>query len=263
MRTALYQRQASERVHVFDAGAMPWEETARPGLRLKSIRIDDDRGEFLGLIGFDRDVRSGLHQHQGVATSFILEGGLTDYMGHVHQNEVGINYRGSTHDAISYVPTVLVSKLEGPVTYPKEEKLLSGIHAGSTYESFRNPDPDIPPEINVAVDRVAPVESGIAGLRRHPIYDYAGSGLTRRLLQWRLRPETTIPAWQASDWVELWVRGGELTVNGEKAHANCFVVVEPGATVRIEAPFGALALAWAEGRESWPAAASEANLFGF
>src|SRR6185295_16131263 len=98
MRQALYQRQPSERVHVFDAGAMPWEETARPGLRLKTIRIDDDRGEFLGQIGFDPYIRSGLHQHQGVATSFILEGGLTDYHGAVNLHEMGINYRGSTHD---------------------------------------------------------------------------------------------------------------------------------------------------------------------
>ncbi|MEP7302209.1 MAG: hypothetical protein ABI699_11820, partial [Caldimonas sp.] len=215
-------------------------------------------------IGFDPYVRSGLHQHQGVATSFILEGGLTDYHGAVNLHEVGINYRGSTHDAISYVPTVLVSKLEGPVTYPPEDKLLSGVHAGSTYRSFRNPDPDLPPEINVVVDSVARVETGIAGLTRQPVYDYAGSGLARRLLQWRLRPETELAAWQASDWVELWVRGGEIAVNGQKAFANCFVVIEPGATVRIEAPFGALALVWSEGPESWPAGAAPGrSLFGF
>ena len=263
MRSAAYQRLVEERVHVFDASAMPWEETARPGLRLKSIRINDERGEFLGQIAFDQFVRSGLHQHQGVATSFILEGGLTDYMGHVNQNEVGINYRGSTHDAISYVPTVLVSKLEGPVTYPPEDKLLSGVHAGSTYQSFRNPDPDVPPEINVAIDRVAAVGTGLPGLTRQPIYDYAGSGTIRRLLQWRLRPETELPAWQASDWVELWIRGGEIVVSGQKAHANCFVVIEPGATVRIDSPFGAIALVWAEGRERWPAGAASGDLFGF
>ena len=263
MRAAAYQRLAQERVHVFDASAMPWEETARPGLRLKSIRIDDLRGEFLGQIGFDPYVRSGLHQHQGVATSFILEGGLTDYMGHVNLNEVGINYRGSTHDAISYVPTVLVSKLEAPVIYPPEDKLLSGVHAGSTYQSFRNPDPEVAPEINVAVDRVAAVTTGVAGLGRQMIYDYAGSRTDRRLVQWKLRPETEVPAWQASDWTELWIRGGEIAVNGEKAFANCFVVIEPGATVRIDSPFGALALVWAEGRERWASRGGEANLFGF
>ena len=265
MRTAVYQRQASERIHVFDATPMPWEEQARPGLRMKTIRIDDERGEFLGLIGFDRFVRSAVHQHQGVASSFILEGGLTDYYGPVHQHEMGINFRGSTHDAMSYVPSVLVSKLEGPVIYPKSEQLISGIHAGSTYSDFRNPDPNVPPEINVAVDAVVPVQTGIAGLCRQPIYDYAGSGLVRRLLQWKLRPETTVPAWQASDWVELWVRGGEIIVNGEKAYANCFVVIEPGATVRIGSPFGAIALVWAEGAEHWPVgpAAPVPNLLGF
>jgi hypothetical protein len=263
MRTAAYQRLADKRVHVFDASAMPWEETARAGLRLKSIRIDDERGEFLGQIAFDPYVRSGLHQHQGVATSFILEGGLTDYHGAVNLHEVGINYRGSTHDAMSYVPTVLVSKLEGPVTYPPEDKLLSGVHAGSTYQSFRNPDPDVAPEINVAIDQVTRVETGVAGLSRQAIYDYAGTGTNRRLLQWKIRPETEVPAWQASDWVELWIRGGEIAVNGQKAFANCFVVIEPGATVRIDSPFGALVLLWAEGRESWSSRGADANLFGF
>jgi hypothetical protein len=262
MRVAVYERRREERVHIFDASTMPWEETARPGLRLKTIRVDDDRGEFLGQIAFDPFVRSGLHQHQGVATSFILEGSLSDYQGAVNLHEVGINYRGSTHDAIAYVPTVLVSKLEGPVTYPPDERLLSGVHAGSTYRRFRNTAPDVPPEINVAVDRLVPVATGVDGLRRQEIYGYAGSGLSRRMLQWHVRPETALPPWQASDWVELWVRGGELTVNGHKAHANCFVVIEPGATVRMESPFGALALVWAEGRES-RADEGGSSLFGF
>ena len=261
MRPSVYTRQARERVHVFDATPMPWEDTARPGLTMKTIRIDDDRGEFLGLIRFDRFVRSGVHQHQGVASSFIVEGGLTDYHGPVLQHQMGINFRGSTHDAMAYVPSVLVSKLEGPVTYPESERLISGIHAGSSYRDFRNPAPEVAPEINVDVDRVVPIETGIAGMRRQPIYDYAGSGLARRMLQWQLRPETTVPAWQAGDWVEVWVRGGELVVNDKKAYANCFVVIEPGATVRMAAPFGAIALVWAEGREQL--AGSDANLLGF
>ena len=156
MRPAPYQRQRGEQVHVFDASALPWLETPNPGLRLKPIRLDDERGEFLGLIAFDAFVRSGLHQHQGVATSFVLEGTLTDYHGAVNLHEVGINVRGSTHDAMSYVKTLLVSRSEGPVTYPQDAGVLSGIHAGSRHENFRNPAPDVPPEINVDLTAVAP-----------------------------------------------------------------------------------------------------------
>jgi len=264
-RAAPYRRERRECVHVFDATALPWLETPNPGLRLKPIHLDDARGEFLGLIAFDPFTRSGLHQHQGIATSFILEGGLSDYLGPVNQHEVGINYRGSTHDAMAYVPTVLVSKLEGPVTYPVDAGVLSGIHAGSRHENFRNPAPDVPPEVNVVIDALPRLETGVAGLRRQDIYDYAHSADVRRMAQWHLRPETEVPAWQASDWVELWIRGGEIAVNGEPAHANCFVVIEPGATVRIASPYGALVLAWAEGRERWNDGDSDRprNLFGF
>ena len=262
-RTFVYERaEPSGAVHVFDASAMPWEETARPGLRLKTIRVDDAKGEFLGQIAFDPLVRSGIHQHQGVATSFVLEGSLTDYHGPVHQNEVGINLLGSTHDAIAYVPTVLVSKLEAPVAYPPRGDMVSGVHAGSFDCAFRNPDPHVAPEINVAIDAAARLPTGIAGLTRQLAFDYGGTGLARRLVQWHVRPETEVPAWRATDWVELWVRGGELQVGGERVQANCFVVVEPGATVRLASPFGAIAIVWAEGEESI-GGGSAANLLGF
>ena len=231
------------------------EETARPGLRLKSIRIDDERGEFLGQMPRPRTPAAACTSTRAWRPASSSRAALTDYHGHVNLHEMGINYRGSTHDAISYVPTVLVSKLEGPVTYPPEEKLLSGVHAGSTYQSFRNQTPTSRPR-STCRWTACRLSRAAFGLSRQPIYDYAGSGLVRRLLQWKLRPETEMPAWQAGDWVELWIRGGEIAINGQKAFANCFVVIEPGATVRIASPFGALALVWAEGRERWAGAAA-------
>src|SRR4051812_13092138 len=104
--------QSGRRTHVFDMATLPWQAPATPGLWLKPVRHDDARGLYLGLIRFDVGARSGLHQHQAVATSFVVEGGLTDYHGPVVLHEMGINFRGSTHDAIAYQPTVLVSKLE-------------------------------------------------------------------------------------------------------------------------------------------------------
>ena len=257
-----YQRSASARVHVFDAATLPWQDTANPGLKLKAVRNDDERGEFLGLVSFAPFVRSAVHQHTGVATSFVVDGGLTDYHGALTLHQVGINVRGSTHDAISYRHTVLVSRLEGPVLYPPDDGEPSGVHAGSRKAAFVNPDPDVPPEVNVSVDVLPCAATGVAGVTRQMVFDYAGTDTVRRLVQLQFRPTTALTAARASDWIELWVRGGELLVNGQRAPASCFVVIEPGATFSLSAPFGASALAWAEGRETWPDG-SAGNLFGF
>ena len=258
-----YRCAPEGRVHVFDASALPWQATANPGLKMKSIRRDDERGEFLGLICFEPFTRSSLHQHQGVATSFALQGSLTDYQGALSLHEVGINVHGSTHDAMAYSQTVLVSKLEAPVAYPLNDGPLTGLHAGSHHKAFRNPDPQVWPDRNVAVDGLVKESTLVAGVARQTIFDYADTGLARRMVQWQCLPESTVPEWQASDWVEFWIRGGELVVNGERAHANCFVVIEPGATVRLASPFGALLLAWAEGRERRMDGVGDIDLFGF
>ena len=257
-----YQRAPAGRVHVFDAAALPWQDTGNPGLKLKAVRNDDERGEFLGLVSFAPYVRSAVHQHTGVATSFVVSGGLTDYHGSLTLHQMGINVRGSTHDAISYQDTVLVSRLEGPVLYPPSEGEPSGVHAGSRRQAFVNPDPDVPPEVNVTVDALPREATGVAGVTRQLVFDYAGTGTTRRLVHLQFRPTTASPAARAGDWIELWVRGGELLVNGQRAYANCFVVIEPGATFSLRAPFGASALAWAEGREAWPDGGA-GTLFGF
>ena len=247
---------AAAGVHVFDMSRSTWQPTANPGLSLKPVRHDNEQGLFLGLVRFEPFARSGLHQHQGVATSFVIDGGLTDHHGSIGLHQAGINVRGSTHDAISYRHTVLVSRLEGPVTYPPASD-ISGVHAGSRHAWFHNPDPDVPPEVNVSVDALALQPTGMAGVRRQTVFDYRGTGTGRRMVQLTVRPESEFE-FRAGALTEFWVRGGTLGVNGATAHANCFVVCEAGATVRLASPFGALLIGWAEGREL-----GVGNLFGF
>lgn len=244
------------RTLVFDMNALPWQATANPGLWLKPVRHDDTLGLYLGLVRFDAGTRSGLHQHQAVATSFVVDGGLTDYHGSLRMHQAGINVKGSTHDAISYQHTVLASRLEGPVLYPPSGE-ITGVHAGSRYGNFHNPDPDVPPEINIEVDSLSYEATGFAGVRRQTIFDYAGTGTAHRMVQLTLRPGSVF-AFRAGALTEFWVRGGGVHVNGEVADANAFVVCEPGATVEIASPFGALLLGWAEGQE-----ARGSDLFGF
>jgi ChrR Cupin-like domain len=253
--------QTQSRCHMFDMNAVAWQATDSPGLWLKPARMDNALGHYLGLVRFDVDARSGLHQHQGVATSFVLQGGLTDHHGAIGLHEVGINTRGSTHDAVAHQGAVLVSRLEGPVTYPVASA-ISGVHAGSRHENFINPNPLRPPEVNVPVDQLATQSTGVAGITRQTIFDYVDTGSQHRMVQLTLLPGASV--WfTANRLTEFWVRGGNLTVNSQAGNANCFVVCEAGALVRLDAPFGALLLAWAEGRESYAPGSTMGDLFGF
>jgi hypothetical protein len=255
---ALYHppAQSARQVHVFDMAAAPWQATANPGLWLKPVRHDNEHGLYLGLVRFDAGTRSGLHQHQGVATSFVLDGGLTDYHGPIGLHEAGINVKGSTHDAIAYRPTLLASRLEGPVTYPPESD-ISGVHAGSRHAAIRNPAPDVAPEVNVPVDAQVHDDTGVPGVRRQLIFDYARTGSDHRMVQLSVRPETAF-SFVAGALTEFLVRGGLLVVNGRPVHANCFIVCEEGAEVEVRSPYGALLIGWADGRER-----GGGNLFGF
>lgn len=253
---------------LYEHDAMPWVETAEPGLRLKPVRYDDALGHYLGWVGFAAASRSGLHQHRGVATSFVIEGGLTDFQGSLGLHEAGINLCGATHDAVAYQNTLLVSRLEGPVVYPPEHGDLSGLHAGSRHDHVANAAPDVLPDINVPVDALVVHETGVAGLRRQTIFDYAGTGSAHRFVQLRCSPGCEWPVWRASARVDFWVRGGRLEVEGRTVLANSFIAVDAGATVRMRSPHGALLLAWAEGPEEWletvaSARAVRSSLFGF
>jgi hypothetical protein len=255
----IYTKSDSLSVQVIDMQEHAWQTTSNLGLHLKPVRHDNENGHFLGLVKFDAFTRSGLHQHQGLATSFVIEGGLTDYHGSIKLHEAGINLNGATHDAIAYAPTVLVSKLEAPVIYPPDAS-ISGVHAGSKTQAFTNPAPHEPPEINVNVDGLAKFDTGYAGVTAQTIFDYGPLKQNRRYCQLHITPQSRLEFMVAVR-TEFWVRGGNLTVNGLDAHANCFIICEPGTHVGIDSPFGALLLAWAEGPELSDSA--ERNLFGF
>jgi hypothetical protein len=255
----IYTKNDSAGVQVIDMQTHGWQTTANPGLHLKPIRHDNERGLFLGLVKFDAFTRSGLHQHQGLATSFVIEGGLTDYHGSIKLHEAGINLNGATHDAIAYSPTVLVSKLEAPVIYPPDTQ-ISGVHAGSKAQNFSNPAPMEPPEINIQIDDLPKFQTGYSGVTAQTIFDYASLKQNRRYCQIHITPQSSLD-FKIEERTELWVRGGNLTVNGQNAYANCFIICEPGAHISMTSPFGALLLAWAEGPEV--SNSGQGNLFGF
>jgi len=254
---------AAKRVSVYDANDLEWHTAGKTGLSLKPVREDREKGRFLGLVGFEPLTRSGLHQHLGVATSFILDGSLTDYQGPVRLHQAGINLKGATHDAIAYQRSLLVSRLEAPVIYPDETDRDYALHTGPRFGSIRNPNPEVEPDINVSVDELHALPTGIGGVTRKMIFDYARSSGEHRYVQMGMISGSKTPAFTTTALIEMWVRAGDLRIGDKVAYANCFVVIEPGSTVSIESDFGALFQVWSEGRAQWADGAGRPDLFGF
>jgi hypothetical protein len=96
-----------------------------------------------------------------------------------------------------------VSRLQGPVVYPRERAELSGLHAGSRHADIANPAPELPPDFNVTVDGLMPYSTGVPGLLRQTVLDYAGTGSEHRFVQWALAPGCVYPPWRASALTEL------------------------------------------------------------
>ncbi len=261
--TEQYRRGGRGKVYVYDASRLPWQDAGRSGISQRVIRRDDQRGQHLGIVGMEPMTSSGLHQHQGTATSYFVDGGLTDYQGSALPGQVGVNLKGATHDAIAYRRVLFVARMEAPVTYPPAQGPLHGLHAGARLASFVNPAPDVMPDINVCVDAVAAVATDVDGVRRQMLFDYAGTGDHRRLLQLSMRPQSWIPVLQSGEAIEFWVRGGAIEIDRQRAHANCFVIIEPGAEFSLSSEFGALLLVWAEGPPRWADGRPRRDPFGF
>lgn len=250
-------------VSVYAADDLVWHTAGKTGLALKPVREDREKGRFLGLVGFEPLTRSGLHQHLGVATSFVLDGSLTDYQGPITLHDAGINLKGATHDAIAYQRSLLVSRLEAPVIYPEATDRDYALHTGPRFGSIRNPNPEVEPDINVPVDALRALPTGVGGVTRKMIFDYSRSSGEHRYVQMGMISGSRTPPFTTTALLEMWVRAGDIRIGDKNAYANCFVVVEPGTTVSIESDFGALFHAWSEGRMQWADGKQGSDLFGF
>jgi len=113
--------QIAPGVYAYDLESLPWRDTPRGTVREKAVRREADTGRFLGMLMFEPQSRSGVHQHLATATSYFLAGSLVDYQGTTREGAVGVNLAGATHDAVTYTGCTLVSRLEGPVIIPDDE----------------------------------------------------------------------------------------------------------------------------------------------
>ena len=253
----------SSAISVHDMTTAPWAGAGKAGISQKVVRADHARGRYLGLVAFEPLTRSGLHQHLGTASSCFLEGSLSDYAGSAVRGQVGINLAGATHDAIAYERCLLCARLEGPVIYPPQDGPLHRLHAGARHADIVNAAPEVMPDINITLEALPLVPTMLAGVGRRMVFDYRGTPDDRRLVQLQLLPGTAVPAHRTTALVEWFLLGGDIRIGDKTALAGSFVIIEPGSEVVMSTRYGALLLAWAEGRIDWSDGTARPDLYGF
>lgn len=247
-------------VAVVDLAATAWTEVGKAGIRQKVVRLDRAAGRFLGLIAFDPLVRTGLHRHLGPAASVFLDGALADHQGEASAGQVGINLPGATHDAVAYRPTLLFSRLDGPVVYARAEA-VSELHAGARHGTFDGPAA-AEPDVLVTPAALAPVPTGIAGVRRKPVFDYRISGFDRRMSELTLAPGAALPAHVASAPVEIFLVAGDLAANGLAAVGPAVALLEPEREISLRSVHGCRIFVWTDGPSRWSGDPSPPDPYG-
>lgn len=250
-------------VYVYALDDMAWRELGRPGVKDKSVRRERETGHYLGVIAFEPLSRSGLHQHLGTALSYFLAGALADYQGSAREGMAGINLAGATHDAVSYPGCLIASRLEGPVVVPDGVSAAHPIRGGAKAGRLVNPFPERWPDINIPVEPLPLVPTLFAGIGRRMIFDYAPTGDRRRFVALTLMPRAPAIEIAHQGLADWYVLAGDVAVNGGRAAANSFVVIEPGARTEIATEYGCQLLCWAEAPGTGEARGHEAELYGF
>jgi hypothetical protein len=249
-------------VYVFDTLAAPWTETGMDGVVQKTARTDRESGCSLGLLSFNRTAASGLHQHHGVATNFVLSGSLSDYQDDYPIGSVITNLAGTTHDEISWNGCMLVSRTEGPIVYLPKAAPADANQSGG-HDLYRNPAPDRPPSLDRPLRSIRTQMTSIPRLSRRTLFDYLPTDDNRRWVELSLWPEMSIPTHRVSALTEWMVLAGFAQINSKPVPTMGFAVIEPNTEVTISSPFGCRLLAWAEGPVAWSDGIALPDLYGF
>jgi len=243
---------------------LPWVETNKPGVRLASVRMDREDGLFLGFVAMDQFAETGLHHHLGPASSYVLQGALTDYQGPIVAGECGINLKGATHNAIAYEDTLLVARLDAPVIYADESEAAgTPIHTGGFQGEIVNHTPEVMPEIHVDVEAMPWLPTAVAGVVRRNLWNYDQTGMDRRMRQIQILPGTSLPALRMGGLTDIFLMSGDLSAAGQTVGNGGFMVLEEGAEVSFTSRYGALAIVWAEAPSQWVDDQAKPELWGF
>lgn len=259
------RKRSKAGVYAYHHQDITWQDANKPGTRLGGVRMDRKNGLFLGYLSFERFAETGLHQHLGPASSYLLQGALTDYQGPTVAGQCGINLKGATHNAIAYEPTLLLARLDAPVIYADAAEADEGVpvHTGAGSGEIENPNPEAMPEIHVTVAEMPWLPTAAAGVARRNLWNYDTTGMDRRMRQIQMLPGTSLTPLKLTGLTDIFVLAGDLTVSGQTVGNGDFFVLEADREVELSTRYGANLFVWAEGPGVWVDDETKPDLWGF
>jgi hypothetical protein len=265
MATARQKTHRTSGVHIARMDQLPWTATGQPGICQQEIRCDRETGRYFGAARFDPMSRSGMHRHLGPVGSYFLAGSVVDHHSEVVGGQALINLTGAVHDVISYPGALTVARVDGPILYPNDVGLYAELGAKARAAGANLDDSlGVTPNITVTLNALKPMPTGITGLSRRVIFDYAGEGCRRRYVELLFTPGTKVPQHRLLDMIDWFVLAGRVEIGGKEAEAGSFVSLDGGTKVEIVSRYGARVIAWADAPVTWLSGDTDlADLYGF
>ena len=124
------------------------------------------------------------------------------------------------------------------------------------------PAAEAAPNLSATLADIPARPTGIAGVQRRMIYDYAGENWQGRFVELLLRPGATVPRHRTRGLTDWFVLAGAVEVDGRQAESASYVVIEPDTALDVASRYGARVLCWADGPVAWEAGAGPADLYG-
>lgn len=241
--------------------AMEWVVLGKGNVRQKVVRDDPASGRFLGMMSLDPLVRTGLHKHLDVAFAFHLSGSSTNHSAVVRAGQLGITLAGTVHDTVVYESALTIVRTEGRTMFPPPVGGEVHLHSGAVHGDMT------PGEgggcLTIVPESAPLLATGVGGIGRRVLFDYAPTGKNRRLAEFVAAPGAAAPRHLAGDRLEFFVIAGDLAVNGVEAGPADFVLIEGGSQIGWATSYGCRFLAWADGPSAWGDAGSGPELYGF
>lgn len=242
---------------------IPWTDSGARGVAQQELRYDTRNGHYFGAAKFKPLARSGIHRHVGPAVSYMVYGALFDHDSEVREGQAYINFSGAVHNVVTYEESLAITRLDGPVLYPTDEGIYFRLRDAADDGEGIDDTVGRKPNMYITVNDVPDVPTGIPGVSRRMIYDYAGDSWNARFIQLTLAPGASIPAHRLSKRVDGFVLAGEIAFGDQVATSASYVTLEPGSETTIESRYGSRFLVWADGPAEWLDGVSRTDIYGF